>query len=82
MEDFPPRIMRVCDGLSWDTPAGFNLFESRAQGYVEDGKFIISGCRELDTRSKLKYTNRVHNCDRLFSSESRREHDGVMFERK
>ena len=59
----------VCGGLSWSTPVGLNLIESRARGYVETWKFIISGCRELDTKSEIKYTNHVSNRDHLFSRE-------------
>ena len=64
---FAPQLVLVCDGPGWNTPAGLNLMRSRARGYVVTWKFITSGCRELDTKSYLKYTNRVRNRDRLFS---------------
>ena len=37
VEVFPKLIVRVYNGLSWSTPAGFNLSESRARGYVALG---------------------------------------------
>ena len=32
-----PHAVRACDGLSWNTPAGFNLTRSRARGYGQMG---------------------------------------------
>ena len=51
VEVIPTLIVRACDGLSWNTPAGLNLSESRARGYVATWRFIISGCREPQTKS-------------------------------
>ena len=31
-KEYPSLTVRACDGLSWDTPAGFT-FESRARSY-------------------------------------------------
>ena len=36
-KEYPWLTMRACDGLSWDTPAGFCTFESRARGYGQMG---------------------------------------------
>jgi hypothetical protein len=72
VEVFPPRLVLVCDGLGWNTPVGLNLSESHAHGYVVTWKFIISGCRELDTKFQLKYTNRVRNRDHLFPRKFRK----------
>ena len=44
-KEYPSLTMRACDGLSWDTPAGFPTFESHARSYVADGNLLISGCR-------------------------------------
>ena len=41
--------VRAYDGLSWDTPAGYLSFESRARGYEADGNLLMFGCRELET---------------------------------
>ena len=49
-------IVRACDGLSWDTPAGLWSFESRARGYVADWNLLMSGCRKLDRGSEVKHT--------------------------
>ena len=43
-KEYPSLTVRACDGLSWDTPAGYKL--SRAvPNYVEDGNLLMSGCR-------------------------------------
>ena len=49
-------IVRACDGLSWNTPAGLWSFESRARGYVADWNLLMSGCRKLDRGSEVKHT--------------------------
>ena len=36
-KEYPSLTVRACDGLSWDTPAGFWTFESRARGYGQMG---------------------------------------------
>ena len=36
-KEYPSLTVRACDGLSWDTPAGFRTFESRARGYGQMG---------------------------------------------
>ena len=36
-KEYPSLTVRACDGLSWDTPAGFSTFESRARGYGQMG---------------------------------------------
>ena len=36
-KEYPSLTMRACDGVSWDTPAGFCTFESRARGYGQMG---------------------------------------------
>jgi len=36
-EEYPSLTVRACDGLSWDTPAGFLTFESHARGYGQMG---------------------------------------------
>ena len=46
-KEYPSLIMRACDGLSWDTPAGYKLSRT-VPGYVADGNLLTSGCRELD----------------------------------
>ena len=61
------------ESLSWAKlghPCRVKTFESRARGYVADGNLLMSGCRELDTRSELKCINRVCSRDGLFSAES------------
>ena len=47
-KEYPSLIMRACNGLSWDTPAGYKLLIA-VPVVVEDGNLLISGCRELDT---------------------------------
>ena len=32
-KEYPSLTVRACDGLSWDTLAGFCTFESHARGY-------------------------------------------------
>ena len=49
-------IVRACDGLSWNTPAGLWTFESRARGYVANWNLLMSGCRKLDRWSEVKHT--------------------------
>ena len=36
-KEYPSLTVRACDGLSWDTPAVFSSFESRARGYGQMG---------------------------------------------
>ena len=47
-KEYPSLTVGACDGLSWDTPAGYKLLIA-VPVVVEDGNLLISGCRELDT---------------------------------
>ena len=38
-KEYASLIVRAYHGLSWDTPAGFNIFENHAHGYVVEGNF-------------------------------------------
>ena len=47
-KEYPLLIVIACDGLSWDTPAGFELSKA-LPAVMEDGNLLMSSCRELDT---------------------------------
>ena len=48
-KEYPSLSVRACDGLSWDTRAGFLNFRKPCPRLWADGNLLISGCRELDT---------------------------------
>ena len=48
-KEYPSLTVRACDGLSWDTPAGFLNFRKPWPWLWADGNLLMSGCRELDT---------------------------------
>ena len=44
-KEYPSLTVRACDGLSWYTPAGFELSKVIPRLWV-DGNLLMSGCRK------------------------------------
>ena len=75
------RPVTVCDGLVGAPPAGFNLLESHARGYVATWNILLtSGIRELKHKlikmPTVCITVTVPSKISLFD----REHGGVMID--
>ena len=48
-KEYPSLTVRACDGLGWDTPAGYYLSKAVPAVMRQMEILLMSGCRELDT---------------------------------
>ena len=47
-KEYPSLAVRACDGLSWDSPAGYYLSKA-VPAVMGDGNLLMSGCRKPKT---------------------------------